>query len=96
MKLIKKYLEEKKGVNSLIRLQSLLTLIFSFIIITWQMIKGTIYVELDALLITASFAPKALQKFAEKGIYKPEVSEPSEASEPLIQTQNQGGINNEQ
>lgn len=48
---------------------TLLTLIFSFIIITWQMIEGNIYVELDALLITASFAPKALQKFAEASLY---------------------------
>lgn len=70
MNWLKKYLEERKGVNSLIRLQSLLTLIFSFIIITWQMIEGNIYVELDALLITASFGPKALQKFAEANLYR--------------------------
>lgn len=70
MRWLKKYLEERKGVNSLIRLQSLLTLIFSFIIITWQMIEGEIHVELDALLITASFTPKVMQKFAEARIYK--------------------------
>jgi len=66
---IKKYLEEKHGVNSLIRLQSLITLFFSFGIIIWQLIIGQIHIELDILLITASFAPKALQKFAEAYLY---------------------------
>ncbi len=66
MKTLKKYLEERKGVNSLMRLQSLLTLIFSFVIISIQIAKGTIYIELDILLITASFAPKTVQKFAEQ------------------------------
>jgi len=70
MNWLKRYLEERKGVDSLIRLQSLATLIFAFVIITWQMIEGNIYFELDALLITASFAPKALQKFAEATLYK--------------------------
>ena len=65
MKTLKKYLEEKQGVNSLIRLQSLLTLLFSFVIISIQIAEGTIYIELDILLITASFAPKTVQKFAE-------------------------------
>ena len=65
MKSLKKYLEERKGVNSLIRLQSLLTLLFSFVVISIQIAKGTIYIELDILLITASFAPKTVQKFAE-------------------------------
>jgi len=66
---LKKYLEEKSGVNSLIRLQSLATLLFAFVMITWQMIAGRIHIELDILLITASFAPKALQKFAEAMLY---------------------------
>ncbi|HNQ68822.1 MAG TPA: hypothetical protein PKN32_10615 [Bacteroidales bacterium] len=70
MSLIKRYLEERKGIDSLMRLQSLMTLIFAFIIITWQMIEGEIYFNLDALLITAGFAPKALQKFAEASLYK--------------------------
>ncbi len=34
------------------------------------MIEGEIYFNLDALLITAGFAPKALQKFAEASLYK--------------------------
>lgn len=70
MSLIKRYLEERKGIDSLMRLQSLMTLIFAFVIITWQMIEGKIYFELDALLITAGFAPKALQKFAEAILYR--------------------------
>jgi len=70
MSLIKRYLEERKGIDSLMRLQSLMTLIFAFIVITWQMIEGKIYFELDALLITAGFAPKALQKFAEAILYR--------------------------
>ena len=65
MKTLKKYLEERHGVNSLMRLQSLLTLLFSFVVISIQIAKGTIYIELDILLITASFAPKTVQKFAE-------------------------------
>ncbi|HBS88094.1 MAG: hypothetical protein A2W91_05535 [Bacteroidetes bacterium GWF2_38_335] len=72
MNWLKKYLEEKKGVDSLIRLQSLLTLIFSFVMIIWQMAQGKIYIELDILLITACFAPKALQKFAEAKMYNKE------------------------
>lgn len=70
MKWLKKYLEEHEGVDSLIRLQSLMTLIFAFVMITWQMTEGNIYFDLDALLITASFAPKALQKFAEANLYR--------------------------
>ena len=70
MKWLKKYLEEKSGVNSLIRLQSLATLLFAFVMITWQMIAGRVHIELDILLITASFAPKALQKFAEAMLYR--------------------------
>jgi len=70
MKWLKKYLEEKSGVNSLIRLQSLTTLLFAFMIIIWQMIAGRVHIELDILLITASFAPKALQKFAEAMLYR--------------------------
>lgn len=91
MQWLKKYLEERKGVNSLIRLQSLLTLIFSFIIITWQMVEGKIHIELNVLLITASFAPKALQKFAEKGIYKSEKAEEMNKEQPQII----GELNNE-
>ena len=67
---LKKYLEERNGVNSLIRLQSLLTLFFAFVIIIWQMVNGIIYFDLDLLLITASFAPKAVQKFAEASLYR--------------------------
>jgi uncharacterized membrane protein YciS (DUF1049 family) len=72
---LKKYLEEKHGVNSLIRLQSLITLFFSFGIIIWQMIIGQIHIELDILLITVSFAPKALQKFAEAYMYGDEIKQ---------------------
>lgn len=62
---LKSYLEERNGVKSLMRLQSLLTLFFSFGIIVYQVIVGNIYLELDILLITACFAPKLFQKFAE-------------------------------
>jgi len=70
MNWLKKYLEEKSGVNSLIRLQSLATLLFAFVVIVWQMLAGRVHIELDILLITASFAPKALQKFAEAMLYR--------------------------
>ncbi len=73
---IKKFLEEQNGVQSLMRLQSLMTLLFAFGIIAWQMLRGHIHIELDALLITAAFAPKALQKFAEKKSEPPKSSDP--------------------
>jgi hypothetical protein len=80
-KWLKKYLEEKHGVNSLIRLQSLITLFFSFGIIIWQMIIRQVHIELDILLITASFAPKALQKFAEAYMYGDEIKQGTEPNE---------------
>ena len=66
MNKLKSFLEERDGVKSLLRLQSLLTLFFSFGIIVYQVVTGNIYLELDILLITACFAPKVLQKFAEE------------------------------
>jgi hypothetical protein len=85
---LKKYLEEKHGVNSLIRLQSLITLFFSFGIIIWQMIIRQVHIELDILLITASFAPKALQKFAEAYMYGDEIKQKTEPKE-LKQTKDE-------
>ena len=59
---------EKEGVKSAVRLQMFLTLIFSFLVIGYQ-----VYIRPDhdfeflngLLLLTASFTPKVIQKFAE-------------------------------
>ncbi len=66
MNKLKSFLEERNGVKSLLRLQSLLTLFFSFGIIVYRSSDLKIYLELNILLITACFAPKVLQKFAEE------------------------------
>jgi hypothetical protein len=65
MRAFKAFLKEKGGKDSLIRLQSFLTLIFAFVIIIYQMIIQKVFIELDILLIIAAFVPKSLQKFAE-------------------------------
>jgi hypothetical protein len=78
MNRLKSFLEERNGVKSMMRLQSLLTLFFSFGIIVYQVIVGNIYLELDILLITACFAPKLFQKFAEVKILNKDKKEPNE------------------
>ena len=57
---------ESGGKVSLMRLQSFLTLLFSFAVIIYQLIIGKVFIELDILLITAAFLPKSIQKYAEK------------------------------
>jgi hypothetical protein len=63
-----KFWEEKPGHQSSIRLQMFLTLIFAFCVIGYQTIVNENHVP-DFLtmlvLLTAAFAPKLLQKFAE-------------------------------
>lgn len=59
------FLQERRGVNSLMRLKSFMTLIFTFLIILIQISNNQVYVELDIVLIVASFVPKALQKVVE-------------------------------
>ena len=69
MKLYKKLcscFEESGGKVSLMRLQSFLTLLFSFAIITYQLLITKVYIELDILLVSAAFLPKSIQKYAEK------------------------------
>jgi hypothetical protein len=78
MNKLKSFLEERNGVKSLMRLQSLLTLFFSFGIIVYQVVKGNIFLELDILLITACFAPKLFQKFAEVRMLNKEKKEENE------------------
>ena len=78
MSKLKSFLEERNGVMSLMRLQSLLTLFFSFGIIVYQVINGNIFLELDILLITACFAPKLFQKFAEVRILNKDKKEQNE------------------
>lgn len=64
-----RYLEEKRGIRSLIRLQSIVTLLFTLFVIGYQVWTDNINVELDALLVFAAFAPKSVQKFAEARLY---------------------------
>ena len=59
------FLKESNGKDSLIRLQSFLTLLFAFAIIVYQIIVERVFLELDILLIVAAFVPKYLQKYAE-------------------------------
>ena len=60
-----KFLKESNGKGSLIRLQSFLTLLFSFAIIVYQLVIKSVFIELDILLIVAAFVPKSLQKIVE-------------------------------
>ena len=60
------FLKESNGKDSLIRLQSFITLLFAFAIIIYQIIVERVFLELDILLIVAAFVPKYLQKFAEQ------------------------------
>ena len=68
-----KFLKESNGKDSLIRLQSFLTLLFAFAIIVYQIVIQRVFLELDILLIVAAFVPKYLQKYAE--LAKPEFLE---------------------
>jgi len=69
MKVLKKLcscFEESGGKVSLIRLQSFLTLLFSFAIIIYQLLMTKVYIELDILLVSSAFLPKSIQKYAER------------------------------
>ena len=57
---------ESGGKVSLMRVQSFLTLLFSFAVIIYQLSVCKVFIELDILLISAAFLPKSLQKYAEK------------------------------
>lgn len=65
MRKLKRFLEEREGVRSLIRLQSLILFIFSLALIVFQVFTDHVYVELDFMLLLMSFLPKTIQKFAE-------------------------------
>lgn len=58
--------EEEPGVQSWARLQSFITLVYTFWI-SWVQIRhtGEVQVELISLLLIAAVAPKTIQKFAE-------------------------------
>ena len=61
-----KFFTESNGKPSLMRLQSFITLLFAFGIITYQVMNEKIFYNLDLLLVVVAFVPKSLQKFAEK------------------------------
>lgn len=66
-----RFFKESDGKDSLIRLQSFLTLLFAFAVIIYQLITQNVFIKLDFLLILAAFVPKSLQKFAEIKIRLP-------------------------
>ena len=59
------FFEEKEGVRSAIRLQMFMTMLFSFVIIAYQVYVQQVDYLLCLTLLCAAFAPKLLQKFAE-------------------------------
>ena len=64
-RVLKNIFRESNGKLSLMRVQSFLTLLFSFAVIIYQINLDKVYFNLDLLLIVAAFIPKSLQKFAE-------------------------------
>ena len=60
-----KFLEESPGVRSYQRLQSLMMIVFFFIITGYQVYKSSVDFELILLLMVGALAPKLIQKFAE-------------------------------
>ena len=63
------FFEESEGVKSSTRLYSFITLLFTFVVVLYAVVT----VQLDANILaifygglTAGFAPKVVQKFAEK------------------------------
>jgi len=59
------FFEEGEGVKSSIRLQMFMTTLFTFVVIGYQVYHNNVDYLLALTLLTASFAPKVLQKFAE-------------------------------
>ena len=62
------FFEEKSNgdiAKSSIRLQMFLSMIFSFIVIGYQVYTGQVDLLLAITLLTASFTPKVVSKFAE-------------------------------
>jgi hypothetical protein len=61
-----KFFEDKDGNKSSTRLQMFLTMLFSFLVIGWQVYTQQVDIVLTIILFTAAFAPKQVQNFAEK------------------------------
>jgi hypothetical protein len=59
------FFESSPGTKSSIRLQMLLTLLFSFFVIGWQVIHSEVDIVLTVTLLTASFTPKLIQNDSE-------------------------------
>ena len=59
------FLDEAEGQRSSIRLQMLLTLIFAFVVIGYQVYADKSDYLLQLTLLCAAFTPKVLQKFTE-------------------------------
>lgn len=62
-----KFFEDENGNKSSIRLQMFITMFFSFLIIGYQVFYNQVDIVLTTILLTATFAPKQIQNFSEKG-----------------------------
>jgi len=81
-----KFLEESPGVRSYQRLQSLMMMVFFFIITGYQVYKASVDFELILLLMVGALAPKLIQKFAEGKV-------PMTAAPPVYGCMNKGALN---
>jgi len=60
------FFETAPGNKSSIRLQMFISMWFAFLVIGYQVYRGEVDIVLSILLLSAAFAPKLIQKFAEK------------------------------
>lgn len=64
---MKQFFEDKEGKLSIIRLQSFLTLLYGFFIATYEVaLNKPLNYEFLVLIFVCAFAPKLVQKYAEK------------------------------
>ena len=64
--MLREMLSDETGKMSNMRTMSLLSLFYLFFASTWQMLHDSINFEVLVLFATCAFAPKVIQKFAEK------------------------------
>jgi len=58
---------DEAGKISNVRVMSFMCLLYLFFITTYQQVKDSINFEVLVLFATCAFAPKVVQKFAERG-----------------------------
>jgi len=60
------FFEDKDGNKSSTRLQMFLTMLFTFVVVGYQVWHSEVDIVFTILLFTAAFAPKQIQNFSEK------------------------------